>query len=96
MNPAAPRHALIAHFGSLRTTLACKIAESSIGAAGILHACAVLPDLGWGVSLTHAYLAEDSVAAPIAITHGEAAVPSAPGLGVAPDPARLARFRARV
>ena len=23
MNPAAPRHALIAHFGSLRTTLAC-------------------------------------------------------------------------
>ena len=86
----------LARAQGMRTTLACKIAESSIGAAGILHACAVLPDLGWGVSLTHAYLAEDSVAAPIAITHGEAAVPSAPGLGVAPDPARLARFRARV
>ena len=85
----------LARAHGMRTTLACKIAESSVGAAGILHACAVLPDLGWGVSLTHAYLAEDSVAAPIAIARGEAAVPSGPGLGIAPDAARLARFRAR-
>ena len=85
----------LARAQGMRTTLACKIAESSIGAAGILHACAVLPDLGWGVSLTHAYLAEDSVAAPIPITRGEAMVPAGPGLGVAPDPGRLARFCAR-
>ena len=85
----------LARAHGMRTTLACKIAESSVGAAGILHACAVLPDLGWGVSLTHVYLAEDSVAVPIAIARGEAAVPSGPGLGIAPDAARLARFRAR-
>ena len=86
----------LARAQGMRTTLACKIAESSVGAAGILHACAVLPDLGWGVSLTHAYLAEDSVAAPIVIADGKAAVPAGPGLGVAPEPARLARYRARL
>lgn len=86
----------LARVHGMRTTLACKIAESSIGAAGILHACAVLPDLGWGVSLTHPYLAEDSVAAPIPIADGRAAVPSGPGLGAAPEPARLVRFRARL
>lgn len=85
----------LARAHGMRTTLACKVAESSIGAAGILHACAVLPELGWGVSLTHAYLAEDIAAAPIAIEDGLAAVPEGPGLGVAPDPARLARFRVR-
>lgn len=85
----------LARAQGMRTTLACKIAESSVGAAGILHAAAVLPDLGWGVSLTHAMLAEDSVAVPIPIRAGAAELPAGPGLGVAPDPARLARFRAR-
>ncbi len=80
----------------LRSTLACKIAESSIGAAGMLHACAVLPELDWGVSLTQAYLAEDSVARPIAIQGGTAAVPAGPGLGIAPEPDRLRRFRAKL
>jgi len=85
----------LARAHGMRTTLACKIAESSVGAAGILHACAVLPDLGWGVSLTHAYLAEDSVDDPIAISAGQAMVPAGSGLGVAPSLDRLARFRAR-
>ena len=82
----------LARAHGMRTTLACKIAETSIGAAGILHACAVLPDLGWGASLTHAYLAEDIVAAPIAIVQGEAAVPTGPGLGLVPDLSRIQRF----
>jgi len=39
MNPAAPRHALIAHFGSLRTTLACM---------GLLGAAAFAGQAGGG------------------------------------------------
>ncbi len=76
----------------LQTTLACKIAETSIGAAATLHLAAVVADVSWGVSVTQPYLAEDITAAPLPVLRGVAAVPPGPGHGVEPDPARLARF----
>ncbi len=76
----------------LQTTLACKIAETSIGAAATLHLAAVVADVSWGVSVTQPYLAEDIAAAPLPVLRGIAAVPPGPGHGVVPDPARLARF----
>lgn len=85
---AARRH-------GMRSTLACKIAESSIGAAALLHLAAVVPEIGWGVSVTHGYLAEDVTAAPVRVERGRALVPPGPGHGAVPDPARLARHRWR-
>ena len=75
-----------------QTTLACKIAETSVGAAATLHLAAVVADVAWGVSVTHPYLAEDVVAVPLPVTRGMAAVPPGPGHGVVPCAARLARF----
>jgi muconate cycloisomerase len=76
----------------LQTTLACKIAETSVGAAATLHLAAVVTDVSWGVSVTQPYLAEDITAAPLPVTCGIAAVPPGPGHGVVPEAARLARF----
>ena len=79
----------------MRTTWGCKIAESSIGAAAVLHAAAVLPDVEWGVSVTHRYLEEDVVTFPVAIVGGDALLPDGPGLGLAPCMDRLSRYRWR-
>ncbi len=76
----------------LQTTLACKIAETSVGAAATLHLAAVVADVSWGVSVTQPYLAEDITAAPLTVARGAAAVPPGPGHGVVPEAARLARF----
>jgi hypothetical protein len=54
---------------------------------------AVLPEVEWGVSVTHRYLAEDVVAEPVAVLAGDAMLPVGPGLGLAPCMARLARYR---
>ncbi|MEI6160279.1 MAG: enolase C-terminal domain-like protein, partial [Roseococcus sp.] len=83
----------LAREAGMRTTLACKIAESSIGAAAALHLAALLPDLGWGLSLTHGMLAEDVAAPGIRLEAGQAWLPDGPGIGLAPDPARLNAYR---
>lgn len=71
--------------------LASKVAESSLAAAAILHLGAAIADAGWGVSLTHLYLAED-LCDPLPMRDGRIAVPAGPGLGVAPDEGRLRRL----
>ena len=78
----------------MRSTLACKIAETSIGAAAALHLAAVLPDVEWGLSVTHAMLAEDVAVPGVALRAGHAVLPSGIGLGVAPDLGRLSKFKA--
>ena len=61
----------------LKINVAAKIAESSIAtAAAVLFACAV-PNVDWGVSLTHFYLAEDIVRQPLPIRDGAVALPRA-------------------
>jgi L-alanine-DL-glutamate epimerase-like enolase superfamily enzyme len=77
----------------MRTTLACKIAETSIGAAAALHLAALVPEVGWGLSLTHAMLTEDVVAGGVSLEGGQAWLPQGPGIGVVPDPERLLRYR---
>jgi muconate cycloisomerase len=80
----------------LRVNLACKVAESSIASAAVLHLAAVLPNIDWGLSLSTQYLADDVVAQPVAVRHGHATVPSGPGLGVRVDEAQVARFSVAV
>lgn len=84
----------LAREGGMRSTLACKIAETSIGAAAALHLAAVLPDVEWGVSVTHGMLAEDVAAPGVTLRAGHAWLPEGIGLGLAPDPAQRAKFSA--
>jgi len=79
--------------GGMRSTLACKIAETSIGAAATLHLAAVLPDVGWGISVTHAMLTEDVASPGILLRDGQAWLPGGNGIGVVPDAALLEKFR---
>jgi len=76
----------------MKVNLACKIAESGIGSAAVLHLAAALPSLDWGVSLTSQYLGEDVLAKPLAFSDGHVQVPSGPGLGIEVDEARVRRF----
>ena len=76
----------------MHVNLACKIAESGIATAAVLHLAAAVPSLDWGVSLTSQYLAEDVLVRPLVFEHGHAEVPDAPGLGVEVDEARVRRF----
>ena len=76
----------------MRVNLACKIAESSIASAAILHAAAALPRLEWGVSLSSQYLARDLIRKPITTTHGFAEVPRGPGLGIEVDGEAVREF----
>jgi L-alanine-DL-glutamate epimerase-like enolase superfamily enzyme len=83
----------LAREGGMRTTLACKIAETSIGNAAVLHLAALVPEVGWGLSLTHAMLTEDIAAPGLVIEAGQARLPPGPGIGVTPNAERLNRFK---
>lgn len=74
--------------------LACKIAESGISSAAVLHLGAALPVLNWGVSLSNQYLADDVISAPLEIKNGRALIPTGPGLGITVDEERV-RFYQR-
>ena len=80
----------------MSVNLACKVAESSIGTAAVLHLAAAIPSLAWGVSLTCQYLSEDIVRAPLTFVDGHAAIPAGAGLGVEVDEARVRRYEQKV
>jgi muconate cycloisomerase len=80
----------------MKVNLACKVAESSIGSAAVLHLAAAIPSLAWGVSLTSQYLAEDIVVTPLSFANGHASVPAGAGLGVEVDEARVRRYQRQV
>ena len=76
----------------MKVNLSCKIAESGVGTAAVLHLAAAVPSLEWGVSLTSQYLGDDVLASPLAFSEGHVRVPKGPGLGVEVDEARVRRF----
>ena len=77
----------------LKVNLACKIAESGIAAAALLHAAAAVPTLEWAVSLTSHNLQEDLIAEPLAIANGRASLPRGAGLGVDVREREIERYR---
>jgi muconate cycloisomerase len=77
----------------LAVNVAAKMAESSLGNAAAVHLACALDNIDWGVSLTHFYLAEDIVRAPLAMEDGLVALPGKSGLGVEIDEAAVARLR---
>jgi muconate cycloisomerase len=79
----------------LSINLACKVAESSIGAAAIAQLGSVAPNLDWGISITNHYLAEDLTEVPVRIERGGVHRPRGVGLGVEVREAQVNRFRVK-
>ncbi len=77
----------------LNINLACKVAETSVGAATIIHLGCVAPNVNWGVSITNHYLVDDIVSNPVRIDNGSMARPAGAGNGVQVDEAQVARYR---
>lgn len=80
----------------MQVNLACKVAESGIAAAAMLHLAAAVPAVDWGVSLSSQYLADDVVRSPLVIANGHADVPAGPGLGIDVDEARVRKYRRQI
>ena len=79
----------------LKINVAAKIAESSIASAAAVQLACVAPNVDWGVSITHFYLAEDLVKAPLPIVDGTVSLPTGPGLEVTVDEAKVERYRVK-
>jgi len=79
----------------LNINLACKVAETSVGAATIIHLGAVAPNVNWGTSITNHYLVDDIVKVPIRIENGMMSRPIGAGNGVEVDETAVARFRVK-
>jgi muconate cycloisomerase len=77
----------------LNVNVAAKTGESSIACAAAMHAAAALPQIAWGLTLSHDGLAEDVTAQPILIERGHVQISDAPGLGVEVDEDRVRRHR---
>lgn len=93
---ATMRAAIVSDSLGLAIDLACKIAESSIATAGIIHLGYTIPNLDWGLSPTSHYLAEDVVRNPLAPKDGSSERPTGPGLGVDVDERAVQRLRAKL
>ncbi len=76
--------------------ISCKTGESSIACAAALHASTVVPNIAWGLTLTHLALAEDVTAQPIATARGYADSIDRPGLGIDVDEDRVRQHRVQI
>jgi L-alanine-DL-glutamate epimerase-like enolase superfamily enzyme len=75
----------------MNLNISCKTGESSVASAAALHLAAVVPSLGWGLTVTSPGLAEDVVTDPLRIDNGHMMVLDRPGLGVEVDERRVRR-----
>jgi L-alanine-DL-glutamate epimerase-like enolase superfamily enzyme len=64
--------------------------ESSLATAAMVHAACAIPQIDWGLSLGHLWLAEDPVHQPLICVNGMIDCPEGPGLGVKIDERRIA------
>ena len=77
----------------MSVNISCKTGESSIGCAAALHVACVIPNIAWGLTLTHSGLAEDVAAQPIRADRGHADSIERPGLGIEVDEDCVRRHR---
>lgn len=80
------------HIG-FSVNLACKVAESSISAASLLHTGAVIPNINWGISITNQYLEEDLVMDRISPKNGAIELSNAPGLGITVNESQIHKYK---
>ena len=86
--------AAIARLGGIDVYGGCMF-ETGIAHAAGAHLMAALPDLHLGCEfyMSSYYLKEDILAEPFPVRNGMVHVPDGPGLGIAVDPDRLAKYR---
>jgi L-alanine-DL-glutamate epimerase-like enolase superfamily enzyme len=77
----------------LKVNVAAKTGESSIACAAAIHIAAALPQLDWGLTLSHEALAADVTTRPLRIERGHVELSDAPGLGIEVDEDLLRRHR---
>jgi muconate cycloisomerase len=77
----------------MQVNISCKTGESSIACAAALHVAAVVPNIAWGLTLTHTALGDDVTARPIPTGNGRVETLDRPGLGIDVDEARVQRHR---
>jgi muconate cycloisomerase len=80
----------------MSVNISCKTGESSIACAAALHVASVIPNIAWGLTLTHSGLAEDVTAQPIRTDKGHADSIDRPGLGIDVDEDRVRRHRVQI
>ena len=80
----------------MNVNISCKTGESSVACAAALHIASVIPEIAWGLTLTHIGLAEDVTAQPIRTDKGHAESLGRPGLGIDVDEDRVRRHRVSV
>jgi L-alanine-DL-glutamate epimerase-like enolase superfamily enzyme len=80
----------------MSVNISCKTGESSIACAAALHVASVIPNIAWGLTLTHTGLAEDITAVPVPTAKGHAESLDRPGLGVDVDEDRIRRHRVAI
>ena len=80
----------------MAVNISCKTGESSIACAAALHSACVIPAVAWGVTMTHAGLAQDVTRTPIQTTRGHVGALDGIGLGVAVDEDLIERHRVAI
>jgi len=80
----------------MNVNVSCKTGESSIACAAALHVASVIPNINWGLTLTHVGLAADIASEPIPVANGHAESLDRPGLGVDVDEDRVRRHRVAI
>jgi L-alanine-DL-glutamate epimerase-like enolase superfamily enzyme len=80
----------------MNVNISCKTGETSVACAAALHVATVIPDIAWGLTLTHTGLADDVVAAPLPTSNGHTESLDRPGLGIDVDEDRVRRHRVAI
>jgi muconate cycloisomerase len=77
----------------MKVNVSCKTGESSLACAAGVHIAAALPEIAWGLTLSHEGLADDVTAQPLRVVRGHIELSDRPGLGIDVDEDRVCRYR---
>jgi muconate cycloisomerase len=80
----------------MSVNISCKTGESSIACAAALHVATIIPNIAWGLTLTHTSLGDDISTQPLAVGKGFAESLDRPGLGIDVDEDRVRRHRVQI
>ena len=80
------------HLG-MSVNISCKTGESSVACAAALHVASVIPNIAWGLTLTHTGITDDVVKQPIPTAKGHVNSLDQPGLGIDVDEDLVRRHR---
>ena len=80
----------------MSVNISCKTGESSVACAAALHVASVVPNIKWGLTLTHTGLADDVVTLPVPTAKGHVESLERSGLGINVDEDRIRGYRVHI